>query len=411
MKRISQLSWSFLAFITAANFTFAKGGDSIREKAPIAALILDARDGNEGPLKDAYFNKEIDYFLDIESPRSSIARDLLNLREAGRAANSGDPSAAESRIQTLSKFADEQTYLKGIVAAAKGQYPQSLEFFRQLIDKRTDISRNLASLAFIGAARVFHELKDYKAAIYHYNQARYFDALFFQSIFEKSWSFYLMGDMNGSLGTTLTFLSPYAEDLFYPEALVVRAASFFQLCYFERASIVIEKLKRDFEPLRTQINQLIARGPQSWLFDDNAMKKIPKRVTGALVADRDFRAALRAYLALKEESKSLRGNQIVNSALQFVKQKMLDHAKRVLDRSDKHLRDILAQADIIQIEILQSGANLLMGIPPEHTVPVKTTDLGSVDFDEMVQFWPFKGEWWVDELGSYYYGLKSNCES
>jgi hypothetical protein len=66
---------------------------------------------------------------------------------------------------------------------------------------------------------------------------------------------------------------------------------------------------------------------------------------------------------------------------------------------------------MIQLEILQAGANKLMGLPSEQTIPVKTINLAEVDFDGLVQFWPFKGEFWLDELPSYYYGLKSNCES
>lgn len=391
---------------------WGKGGDSIRSEAPVTALWLDARDGNDEPLKKAYFEDEIDYFLDIEAPRSSLTRELAALREAGRLIDRADYAGAEQRMAQIRSFPDELTYMKGAIAAARGQYPQSLEYFRQLIDKRTDLSQNLSDLALMGAARVFHEVKDYKQAIYHYNQIGQLHPLFFQSIFEKGWSFYLMGDMNGALGATLAFMSPYADELFYPESLVVRAAAFFQLCYFERASLTVEKLKREFEPLRVKISQFLSKGPQTWLFDESQMQKLPKRITASLVAKRDFRTSLRAYLALRSEASRLRGQnaQAASRALQFVKARMVEQARGILEQNEKILRDILAQADIIQIEILQSGANLLMGQTPEHQVPVKTIDLGDVDFDEKVQFWPFKSEWWVDELGSYYYGLKSNCE-
>jgi hypothetical protein len=73
------------------------------------------------------------------------------------------------------------------------------------------------------------------------------------------------------------------------------------------------------------------------------------------------------------------------------------------------LAKALEQADSIQIEILQLGVNLLVGAPIEMRDDVRILKLGDVDFDPQVQFWPFKGEFWLDELGSYYYGLKSVC--
>lgn len=392
--------------------TFAKGGDSIRDTAPMTALIYDARDGNEEALNSAYFNQEIDFYLDFETPRSSSARDLYVLREAGKLIHQGDYARAETHIRSLKRFDDEKTYLYGALEAGRGRYPQAAEYFRQLIDRRTDISHNLAALSFMGAARVFHEVGDYKQALYHYAQVRQLDSNFFESVFEKAWSFYLMGDMNGALGVSLSFMSPYFDSAFFPEAFLVRAAAFFQLCYFDRASLTVERFKKDYEPLRYQISQLIARGAASWVFDESSLKKLNPKILGSLVADRHFRSTLRAYLGLKNEGNRLRGmdGQLSQQALNFVKQKLMQEARRVLEKDEKVLRDVLSQMDIIQIEILQSGANLLLGQAPEHTVPIKTIDLGSVDFDELVQFWPFKGEFWMDELGSHYYGLKSNCE-
>lgn len=379
----------------------------------MTALLLDARDGNELALKRAYLEDEIDYFLDMEAPRSEITRDLFNLREAGRLVHQGDYAGAEARLKNVKGLEDEKNYIYGAIDAAQGRYPQAAERFRLLIDKRTELSKNLASLSIMGAARIFHEVKDYAQAVYHYNQIRPLDPQVFEAIFEKAWSLYLMGDMNGALGATLSFSSPFAEHAFYPEAYIVRAAAFFQLCYFERASKTIERLKRDYEPLRHQIDQLLARGAESWSFDQRTLKSINPRLLGSLLADRDFRSTLRAYEALKNEVSKLRGAdaQLSNRALTFVKQRLAEETRQVFARDQKILRDILAQADLIQIDILQSGANLLLGQAPEHTIPVKTTDIGSVDFDELVQFWSFKGEHWLDELGSYYYGLQAQCAS
>ncbi len=391
----------------------AKGGDAIRHLAPITALLFDAREGNEAPLLKSYFDQEIDYFLDIESPRSNVARELYALREAGRSIEVGNFTDAESRIRSLSRFNDHKTYLRGALLAAQGRYESSLEEFRKLIDRRQHLSRNLMSLAFMGAARIFHEVADYSQAIYHYNQVRPIDPQFFQAVFEKSWSLYLNGDMNGSIGATVSFMSPYFDKSFYPEAMIVRAASFYQLCIFDRASDTVESFKRSAEPLRAEMAQLLNQPAESWAFDEKRLSQINGQIMGGLMADREFRANTRAYLLLRHEVTRLQGTYRTTAQriLDFVRSQMITEARSTLKRMESQLRDQLAQADIIQLEILQTGANVLLGEDFKQSVPVKILDLASVDFDEMVQFWPFKKEFWLDELGSHYSGLKSHCDS
>ncbi len=393
---------------------FALGGDSIRSFAPMTALILDARANYSDPLLKAYFNQEVDFFLDFENVQNSTVNELRNLREAGRALERSDYMTAEQRIAGIQRFPNEKKYLRGVLEAARGRYQQSLEQFRQLIDDRLSVSRRLQNLAFMGAARVFHEVGDYKQAIYHYNQVRQLDSEFFQAVFEKGWSFYLNGDMNGSLGVSLSFLSPYFDSAFYPEAWVVRAASFFQLCYFDRATGTVEEMKRRFEPVQRQARELLNREPSSFLFDDRILKAVNKGLLGFLTSDSRFRSLMRAQLALSNEVKALQGRReqaLASSALASVRSRLSQEARRVLTLADKQVSDLLAQADLIAIEILQAAANQLLGRPPEEQAQVKIINLGEVDFDEMVQFWPFKSEFWLDELGSYYYGLKSNCDS
>lgn len=381
----------------------------LRSDAPTAALMLDARNGNEAPLLEAYFDDGIDYFLDIAPAQSTVAHDLFLLRGIGRAIEAGDYASAQASLSSLKRFEDHKIYLRGVLDGAQGRHEQSLESFRQLIDNRTNLSKHMQSLAFLGAARIFHEIGDYKAAIYHYNQVRQLESEFFESVFEKSWSFYLDGDMNGALGATLAFQSPYFESAFYPEAFLVRAAAFYQLCYYDRANLAVEKLRKEFEPVRGQIQELMKRGPQSWLFDDRVLKSVNPKLIGALTADTAFRRTMKAFLRVREESKKVRAQE-VTQVFTFLQNKLVQDARRVLEKSDRALQNILSQAEVIQIDVLQAGANKLLGQANEQTIPVKLINLNEIDFDELVQFWPFKGEFWLDELGSYYYGLKSNCE-
>lgn len=400
-----------LSFFFVHQELHAQTADRIRSEAPVTALIFDLAEGRLRPLEEAYFDQEIDFFLDYQGAQKSVASSLYYLREAGRALDRSDAAAARQFISQIEGYRDEVQYLEAVRSAVEGRYEQALVQFRSLIDRRQSISRRLVSRALLGAARVAHEVADYRQAVFYYSRLNQLDPLFFQSVFEKSWSLYLDGDMNGALGAGLTFMTPYAENLLYPESYIVRSASYYQLCLYEQANRVIEDMKKIFLPLRGQVRELRARAPESWLFDESVLRSMSPRLLGRLMQDTAFRRLQRAHQALMGEGIKLDGELRAKSeeALRFVRARLRQESLRALRQIEAELEAALEKADSIQIEILQLGVNVLTGAPIETREDIRIIKLGDMDFSELVQFWPFKKEFWFDELGSYYYGLQSSC--
>ncbi|TVQ78048.1 MAG: hypothetical protein EA369_08010 [Bradymonadales bacterium] len=391
----------------------AQTAREVRGKAPVTALIYDLAEGRLAPLEKAFFEDEIDFFLDYQGAQNSVASSLYYFREAGRALDRADVATARRYLQQVEGHRDQVRYLEAVALAVERKYEQAMIQFRELIDRRHSLSRRLVALALMGAGRVAHEVEDYRQAVFYYSRISQLDPLFFQSIFEKGWSLYLQGDMNGALGATLSFITPYADHMLYPEAHIVRAASYYHLCLYEQANLVVEDMKQVFLPLRGQIRELRQRSVESWLFDDSVLQSISPRILGRLTYDPSFRRLQRAHQALLQEQTRLTGNarQKAEEALRFVRGRLRQEVQRSLRQIETELEGALAQADSIQIEILQLGVNVLTGAPIETREDIEIIQLGRVDFSELVQFWPFKGEFWLDELGSYYYGLRSACGS
>lgn len=400
-----------LSILSLSPNLYAAGGDSIRGSAPMTALVLDLRAGHLGPLEKAYFDDEIDFFLEYKGVQNTEAKDLFYLRETGRSIEAGDIGRARNYLQNVRRYPQQKAYLEAVLQAAEGRYEAAFKGFKAIIDRRRELDRSLVTLATMGAARVSHEVGDYSKAIFFYNRINQLNPLFFQSIFEKSWSFYLDGDMNGALGASLSFKAPYAHTTLFPEAFIVRAGAFYHMCLFERANETIEEMRRFFVPIQSQVKELLKRDPSSWLFEDKFLKTINPRLLGYMVADGTFRKLKRAYLKLRKEPARLSGGNstVATQALKFVRAKLEREAVRLLNKADQELTKALEQADTIQIEILQLGVNVLVGAPIELRDDIRIIKLGDVDFDQQIQFWPFHGEFWLDELGSYYYGLKSVC--
>ncbi|MGA0164214.1 MAG: tetratricopeptide repeat protein [Bdellovibrionota bacterium] len=409
----SKFTFSLCVVLALFSRAHASTADQIRSKAPMTALVYDLREGNIASLENAFLENEIDFFLDYEGVANSSLSSLYYLRAAAKKIRDRDYGAASNLLKSVRSHANQKAYLEAVILAMTGKLQPAMQAFQTLLKNTQNMSPRLRNLTLMGAARVAHELGNYSQAIFYYSKVSQLDPLFFQAVYEKAWSFYMDGDMNGALGATLAFMTPYSNSMFFPEGPIIRAAAFYHLCMYERANEVIENMKSSYLPLQAQIQELRRRAPQTWLFDERVLETADKRILSFMIADPTFRSLQRAYLSLIDETKTLSGAQlsVANEALAFVRRSLVAEANRVLNLANTEIQEALKQADMIQIEILQLGVNVLVGAPIEMRDDLSIIDLGNVDFSELVQFWPFQGEFWFDELGSYYYGLKSQCGS
>ena len=68
----------------------------------------------------------------------------------------------------------------------------------------------------------------------------------------------MMGQLNVSLGKILTVDSPYFTDTsFIPEATILKALTYFNLCEYARVKIINE-FDNTHEPMRQEIGEFLA---------------------------------------------------------------------------------------------------------------------------------------------------------
>ena len=60
------------------------------------------------------------------------------------------------------------------------------------------------------------------------------------------------------MGNVHTVFSPYFENSFYPEALVLKAVVFFYNCQMENASAMVTKFHERYDPVQTELQAKLA---------------------------------------------------------------------------------------------------------------------------------------------------------
>ncbi|HZZ84939.1 MAG TPA: adventurous gliding motility protein GltC [Anaeromyxobacteraceae bacterium] len=363
------------------------------------------------------------------------------LEEAGRGAEAKRSYAEALRLAGSSGAAPAQAaqarFVEGLVRYAEGDQPAALESFKEVV-RLTNPRRGpaadprLRALAFLQLARIHYEHRQNRYAIFYYDRLPLGGEGWLEGLWESSYAHYRIGDYEKALGNLITLQSSYFKDEYFPESYVLKAIIYYENCRFPEAREILEGFAREWGPLQAELAKLAARpGPPEALYrafaeagagPDRAMSR---RVVKAALADRNVRRldlALRAVdqqagPGLGRRSAAFRDSELgrhLQATLASARARLGAEAgarlRQQLEAERDSLRDLLQQALRIRIEVTRRErealeASLATGQRPDVTRAYRYSTAVS---DEHL-YWPYDGEFWRDELGSYTYTLTRGC--
>jgi hypothetical protein len=238
-----------------------------------------------------------------------------------------------------------------------------------------------------------------------------------------------------ALGNLHTLNSPYFEDQYFPESRVLQALILFYNCRYQEADAVVAQFVQDYLPLMKKLKEQITQFTDpnafyAWLArlskgGTAQFSEKFKRIFNAALADRKLRSKFRSVTTLNQEIQRLEERMAKNPQAQT----MLDNlrgdvaayrslvigeagslAQARLERVLKELRQHLAGALKIKGETLKAQRGALPEeVKAEQAAAAAARNEIVVDAEHFE--WPFTGEYWKDELGSYVYDITSECKT
>lgn len=165
------------------------------------------------------------------------------------AKESGDGNRAIalfSQIHPDSVFYRAAKLNEGLLYASTGELNKAknaletvLSLERSAAEKEQDISdekiTGLKEYAALNLARLFFEAKLYKEAVALYRTIDSGSELFYESLSEQGWAFFLAGHPNRALGAEYGASSPFFALQFQPDLYFLRASVNYWLCDFKTA--------------------------------------------------------------------------------------------------------------------------------------------------------------------------------
>jgi tetratricopeptide (TPR) repeat protein len=339
-------------------------------------------------------------------------------------------------------------FLEGVTYDREGNQAAALEALKEVVrltrptgDTASAEARTnemVRELAFMDLARIHYAARQNRYAIYYYGKIERGRPEWLEALFEAAWANYRIGQYEQALGNLVTLSSPFFRDEYFPEALLLKAVVYYENCRYRESTAIIQEFERRYKPVYDELNALVKRDMDAAQYyqvladvqsksrtgPTSGTDAILERVLKLALTDRELKNTNDAILEVEKEIDLIagRGTAFRTSEL----------ARYLQDRLKKERQQLVARAGVMargKLELELGNLRTLLG--NGERIKFETTGKEKEFLEEQLQaggrkaivkqyrysvavaddqlYWPFQGEYWRDELGTYEYTLTKGC--
>lgn len=376
--------------------------------------------------------------LDTVEQRAEAAKSFEEVRRLTARIPGGDPFYARGK------------YLEGLAWFRDGKMSMALEAMKEVIrvtrpnPDRTPAEARTADatrdLAFMQLARTHYGARQNRFALYYYGKIERGKPQWLEALFESAWANYRIGQYEQALGNLITLSSPFFREEYFPEALILKAVIYYENCRYAESTAIVQEFERRYKPVYDALEDMTKKNMEAadyYAVLADIQKKnrtarkagqtsdvILERVLKLALSDRDLKNANDSILELENEldalgkrPESFRNSELarhIQDSLKKQRSLLIQRAglmaKAKLEQEQNELRTLLGNGERIKFETttkekefleeqLQAGGRTSIVKKYRYSVAVPDDQL----------YWPYQGEYWRDELGTYQYTLTKGC--
>ncbi|MFS4459655.1 tetratricopeptide repeat protein [Bdellovibrio sp. HCB2-146] len=350
-------------------------------------------------------------------------------------------AALFDKVGSNSSYYFQAQYSRGLSELEANQPAMAIQTFQRMIDARstapvTDTNKVSAQM---GLARALYQKQEWEPAIEAYAQIPRDTRMWHDAMFEQSWAMLRAARFRSALSNFQSLHSEYYKDFYMPEGLLLRAIVYLYICKYDEMEKVLSLFEKTYGPVRANIGDFMKSTNDSGLYfaevekaynmrksDKQANLRLPYIVLRNILEQGDVRRSMTYLAKLNREKErveanaSFRASALGQYSLKIVANRSRNTRYAVGDMVKAHLmnmrvelRDLYEQAGFIRYEMINGRKESLKK-------KIAGKDLGEEQIDDNVdrkfyiqngyEYYPFQGEYWLDEIGNYHYLGKQSCE-
>lgn len=290
-------------------------------------------------------------------------------------------------------------------------------------------------LAALGLANIFYMVGKFDTSIKYLDKIPLDSAYFLDAIHWAAWAEFRMVEVDEenanrhyqrTLGYVHTLNAPFFEDYLYPDALKLKAVTYYFNCRYDSAKRTVDEFNARYPKTMEDLKGILEQAPEDFALYDLALK-IRNEESGldpfveqvALKALQDKQLGKYfAYVAELEREMEMfddmsgtfksagvgeRVTEDLELALSQAREATGAEARTRITGMIKEIKDLKIEMIKVQFEILEKRKQqkALEQYPAKPQKP---------DIDSEHEIYKYNGEYWQDELGYYRYEVTSICK-
>jgi tetratricopeptide (TPR) repeat protein len=353
--------------------------------------------------------------------------------------NTEDARKFIRRIADNSPFYPRARYLEGLTYYRNNRLEDALGCFRDVVRilhpvKGAFRDDMLREEAFLQLARVHYQAGQFKNSIFYYGKIGRNSENWLESLYESAWAHFRLDEQEKALGNLVTLHAPFFKDEYFPETLIIKAVIYYDNCRFGEANAFVTEFLQRYLPLFEEINNISTQkmSPDKYYeYLSNIQKSegkagdVKARVLNSALSDPDikkFNDSIKEMDAELESFKkapdSWRNSELarkLEGELNMQKRMLFAQAgsltKTRLSQERDVLKELIANSYRIQLETQTKEKEVLEAKMRGEDIAARLLKKKQsvVTRDEEI-YWPFEGEYWRDELGTFHYTMTRGCK-
>lgn len=353
-----------------------------------------------------------------------------------------------SKVDPASPVYPQALYRRGLAwAETRRNDKKAIRAFDELlkISKNRGVTDDNRVNAILAKARVFYQAKKWERAVDMYRNIPRDTWQWHDALFEQSWAMFQSSrQFRSALSNFHTLHSPYYDDVWNPESLQLRAIIYLFICRYDEMEKVLTLYDRVYKPAEKKVRSFIKSSSESAYLNevlsaDKNLKKerekntvswktrLPKIVLKQILRQPKIRRDLNYVNALSREQQRLKrqsvpwqnsgigtyASKIVNKRITNTKKDVAKRARIYLRSLASELRKFDEQGEFLKLERVRgkrlSVKKEIVGKNIERK-QIAQNEGRSFFIRNGFEYWPYRGEYWLDELGNYHYVGVGACE-
>lgn len=347
-----------------------------------------------------------------------------------------------SKVGSKSRYYFNALYNMGLSQAEAGQVGMAIDTFKKLLSARdkADINDTNKVAAQMALARLYYQRQEWDKSIDAYSMIPRDNLMWHDAIFEQSWAMLRAARFRSALSNFQTLHSSYYDEFYIPESLLLRSIVYLYICKYDEMDKVLALFEKQYGGAHRDIQKFLKANLKAEAYYTEVERafayrferkskvrgRLPYVVTRFLTNEGDVRRSLLYVSKIAKEKKQVEEDarirnlpigaysiKLLNNRIKSSKEKTGDIVKAHLQNMSTELTDLKEQASLIKYEMINGQKEAIKKRITEKDVD-KTDSTQEKDRSFYAQngyeYYPFQGEFWLDEVGNYHYLGKQSCE-